>query len=384
MTLAIDKSTWKKVKFGDVAKQVKDRVDPATSGITRYVAGEHMDTDELRISRWGEVGDGYLGPAFHMRFKPGHVLYGSRRTYLRKVAVADFDGICANTTFVIAPSNPKALLPTYLPFIMSSEPFHKHSNGESKGSVNPYVNWPDLAKFEFLLPPLADQQRIADLLWTIEGHRLNLGSEADVLHDRVLSSRVSQLLTGPNEHPTMRLGEIAAWRSGKTPKAGTKAFYHGGTIPWAVIADLEDGPIEDTKTKITKAGADEVGHLVEPGAVLVSMYGTIGRTAIVTRTMTTNQAILAGTPDTKKVTSEFLYWTLRSLAPRLESLGRGATQMNINRSIVAEQQVRVPPIDEQMRIVNAISDIQTSASAVLQEVSLLNDLRASLLGSVFG
>lgn len=80
---------WRRVAFGDVVRQVKDRVDPEASGLKRYVAGEHMDTDDLRLRRWGRIGDGYLGPAFHMRFKPGHVLYGSRRTYLRKVAVAD-------------------------------------------------------------------------------------------------------------------------------------------------------------------------------------------------------------------------------------------------------------------------------------------------------
>ena len=101
---------WTRVKFGDVVRKVSDRVDPETSGIERYVAGEHMDTDDLRLRRWGEVGDGYLGPAFHMCFKPGQVLYGSRRTYLRKVTVADFVGICANTTFVLEPSS-KDLLP---------------------------------------------------------------------------------------------------------------------------------------------------------------------------------------------------------------------------------------------------------------------------------
>ncbi|MCP4002899.1 MAG: restriction endonuclease subunit S, partial [bacterium] len=81
--------------FGDVVRHVKDKVDPEESGLERYIAGEHMNSDDLIIRRWGEIGDGYLGPAFHMRFKPGHVLYGSRRTYLRKVAVADFEGITA-------------------------------------------------------------------------------------------------------------------------------------------------------------------------------------------------------------------------------------------------------------------------------------------------
>src|SRR5262245_23162126 len=96
---------WTRVTFGDVVRQVRDRVDPDKAGLQRYVAGEHMDTDDLRIRRWGLIGDGYLGPAFHMRFKPGQVLYGSRRTYLRKVAVAEFHGVTANTTFVMEPKD---------------------------------------------------------------------------------------------------------------------------------------------------------------------------------------------------------------------------------------------------------------------------------------
>jgi type I restriction enzyme S subunit len=155
---------WTRVAFGDVVRQVQDRVDPDESGLERFVAGEHMDTGDLRIRRWGTIGNGYLGPAFHMRFKPGHVLYGSRRTYLRKVAVADFEGITANTTFVIESKDPKVLLPGLLPFIMQAESFHEHSKKQSKGSVNPYVNFSDLTWYEFALPPLDEQQRLLSAL----------------------------------------------------------------------------------------------------------------------------------------------------------------------------------------------------------------------------
>ena len=158
------KSGWTRVAFGDVVRQVKDRVEPAMSGLKRYVAGDHMDTDDLHIRRWGEIGDGYLGPAFHMRFRPGQVLYGSRRTYLRKVAVADFEGITANTTFVLESKNSNILLPNLLPFIMSTESFHKYSIGKSKGSVNPYVNFSDLATYDLRLPPRQEQQSILSVL----------------------------------------------------------------------------------------------------------------------------------------------------------------------------------------------------------------------------
>ena len=162
------KPGWRRVKFGDVVRQCKEKADPETSGLERYIAGEHMDTDDLRLRRWGEIGSGYLGPAFHMRFKPGQVLYGSRRTYLRKVAVADFEGICANTTFVLEPKNPNELLPEFLPFLMQTEAFNAFSVKNSKGSVNPYINFSDLARFEFALPPMAEQKRLVDLLTATE------------------------------------------------------------------------------------------------------------------------------------------------------------------------------------------------------------------------
>ena len=96
-----DRKGWKRVRFGDVVKQMKEQVDPEADGVERYVAGEHMQTENVHIRKWGTVGDGYLGPAFIRGFRKGQVLYGSRRTYLKKVAVAEWDGVTANTTFVI-------------------------------------------------------------------------------------------------------------------------------------------------------------------------------------------------------------------------------------------------------------------------------------------
>jgi len=162
------RSRWPIVAFGDVARQVKDKVSPADSGLDRYIAGRHMDTDDLRIRRWGIIGNDYLGPAFHMRFKPGQILYGSRRTYLRKVAVADFEGITANTTYVIESKDSTVLLPELLPFIMQTEDFHAFSIQHSKGSTNPFINFSDLAEYEFALPSMCEQRRIAKLLIALE------------------------------------------------------------------------------------------------------------------------------------------------------------------------------------------------------------------------
>jgi len=161
------RSKWERVRFGDVVRQMKEEVDPASGEVERYVAGEHMDTENVHIRAWGNVGDGYLGPAFIRRFRKGQVLYGSRRTYLKKVAVAEWDGVTANTTFVLEAVEGK-LLQELLPWLMLSDRFTKHSVQESKGSTNPYINFPDIAKFEFDLPPLSQQRGIAEILWAAD------------------------------------------------------------------------------------------------------------------------------------------------------------------------------------------------------------------------
>ena len=167
MELNIDKTGWEKVKFGEVAIQQKGIVDIETTTLTKYIAGDHMNSNDLHLRKWGTVGDGYLGPAFIRKFEVGDILYGSRRTYLKKVAVAEFEGITSNTTFVIK-ANTKKINTILLSHLMLSDGFTEHSVKNSKGSVNPYINWKDIADYEFLLPPKDQQARLAELLWAAD------------------------------------------------------------------------------------------------------------------------------------------------------------------------------------------------------------------------
>ena len=165
--LQLDRSDWQLVRFGDVAIQQKKSVNRDNTELTRYVKGEHMCSEELHLREWGELTNEYLGPAFIRKFEQGDILYGSRRTYLRKVAIAHFDGITSNTTFVIK-GNKLNIDKRLLPFVMLSEGFAEHSIRNSKGSVNPYINWKDIANYEFLLPPKNQQDDLAGLLWSLD------------------------------------------------------------------------------------------------------------------------------------------------------------------------------------------------------------------------
>lgn len=231
-----DRRGWKKVRFGDVVRKINEETDPVVDGVERYVAGEHMETENVHIRKWGDVGDGYLGPAFIRRFRKGQVLYGSRRTYLKKVAVADWDGVTANTTFVLEAIEGK-LLQKLLPWLMLSERFTKHSIQESRGSTNPYINFPDIAKFEFALPPLDQQRRIAGILLAVD----QAAQSHQQLEQVALSSRMTLLretFKDRRDYGTCRVDEAGDVQLGQQrhPKyqTGTKSR------PYLRVANVMD------------------------------------------------------------------------------------------------------------------------------------------------
>ena len=168
MTFSIDKSTWRKVRFGDVVNNVNDVVrNPSALGIDRVIGLEHLDPGELAVSRWDTIED---GTSFTRRVRPGQTLFGKRRSYQRKTAYVTFDAICSGDILVFYPKDPEVLLPGLLPFIASSDAFYEVALRTSAGSLSPRTRWSDMAAFEFLLPPLAEQQRISALVGSAHSH----------------------------------------------------------------------------------------------------------------------------------------------------------------------------------------------------------------------
>ena len=171
MSLNLDKSTWKRVAFGDVIDSITDRVDnPSEAGVDRYVGLEHLDPGVMTVQRWDSPDK---VEAQKLRFQPGDVIFGRRRAYQKKVAKAEFEGICSAHALVLR-ARPDYVDPEFLPVFLSSDYFLERAIEISVGSLSPTVNWRDLKVQEFEIPPLDEQERFADLLWAVEGDRRGL------------------------------------------------------------------------------------------------------------------------------------------------------------------------------------------------------------------
>ncbi|TDS13547.1 type I restriction enzyme S subunit [Maribacter caenipelagi] len=258
--LRLDKSKWKLTKFGDVAIQEKGKVDRDNTTLTRYIKGEHMGSEDLHIRKWGDLTDEYLGPAFIRKFEKGDILYGSRRTYLRKVAIADFDGITSNTTLVIK-ANEEKIDKRLLPFVMMSEGFTENSIKNSKGSVNPYINWKDIAKYEFLLPPKDQQVKLAELLWAMDDV---IEGEKEVLNkiEHAYFTLVDNLFSKKKENwEYIRLDKIAKINA-RSLKSNTNPDYEfryldlAGIIEPKVIGELKKMKFSDAPSRAKRVVND--------------------------------------------------------------------------------------------------------------------------------
>src|SRR5438034_6051105 len=157
----VSRKSWARVAFGDVVRLSRARsADPASDGYDRYVGLEHLEPNDLTIRRWGSVAE---GTTFTNVFRAGQTLFGKRRAYQRKVALADFAGVCSGDIYVLEPKDTK-LLPELLPFVCRTEDFLAHAVGTSAGSLSPRTNWESLARYEFLLPPLEEQRVLGSIL----------------------------------------------------------------------------------------------------------------------------------------------------------------------------------------------------------------------------
>ena len=164
--MTIDTSNWDKVTLGDIAQSLTIATkDPLAEGFERYVGLEHIEPGNIHIKSWGNVAD---GTTFTRVFRKGQVLFGKRRAYQKKTAMAEFDGICSGD-ILVCEAIKDVVVPELLPFIVQSDRFFEYAIKTSAGSLSPRTKFKDLAKFTLKLPAKpADQKRIADLLWSID------------------------------------------------------------------------------------------------------------------------------------------------------------------------------------------------------------------------
>ncbi len=152
-----------KFRFDQIAINSTAKKKPVEEDRFTYLGLEHLDSGSLKVTRYGsEVAP--IGEKLIMR--KGDVLFGKRRAYQKKVAIAPFDGIFSAHGMVLRPKE-DVIDKEFFPLFISSDYFLDAAIKISVGSLSPTINWRDLKELEFELPDLDTQRRLAAVLWSM-------------------------------------------------------------------------------------------------------------------------------------------------------------------------------------------------------------------------
>jgi len=167
-------------------------------------------------------------------------LFGKRRAYQRKVAVADFSGVCSGDIYVLESKDPKKLLPELLPFICQTEAFFQHAVSTSAGSLSPRTNWTSLSNFTFALPPLEEQKRIVEILLAVKDQIDALKSQQQA-HFHLVAAQLINFIAHCNKSSTMTVEDLVidGPRNGFSPKVNASE----AGFPTLSISAVRNGQI---------------------------------------------------------------------------------------------------------------------------------------------
>jgi type I restriction enzyme, S subunit len=373
------KPGWKRVKFGDVVRLSKARsANPEADGIERYVGLEHIDPDDLRIRRWGLVAE---GTTFTTRFKPGQVLFGKRRAYQRKVAVADFEGVCSGDIYVFESVDSSVLLSDLLPFICQTERFFEYAIGTSAGSLSPRTNWNSLTDYELVLPPIEEQRKITRLYKASNSYCESLHRAFLV----ALNVELAWLKRVFESYQNLTFDEVSLSKIlEKPPESGVSApptSNETGHWVLALNALSQVGylveqlkPVEPTKAMLSA--------LLHKGDLLISRSNTLDRVGFVGIYNGEKEGAVSF-PDTMMklqvktnlVLPEYLELYLQSPIARRQitsiAAGTSASMKKINKANLQKLSILLPNLQKQQEIIDTRKQITSG------RIDILNRLRQS-------
>ena len=376
-------------RFDEMAVQVKDKVEPEEADVDRYVGLEHIDPESLKIRRWGEPSD---VESSKILFRSGDIIFGKRRAYQRKLAVADVDGICSAHAMVLRPKT-DVVLEEFLPFFMQSDIFMDRAVKISVGGLSPTINWRDLAKEEFALPPLEEQRRIAEILDAADTLRAKY-SEAFAQLDTLLQSTFLHMFGDPDTNPKgweqSPLGQLCGVGSSK--RVFVSEFVEEG-IPFyrgTEVGSLGEGEALTPTLFITHDHYEQLKRhsgVPRPGDLLLPSICPDGRIFIVQDDKPfyfKDGRVLWIKAGESGINSTFLLYFLKAVFVKAYSkIASGSTFAELKIFALKNLVVYVPPREEQDRFTKVFESIEGQKARMRSHLVELDALFASLQSRAF-
>lgn len=307
----------------------------------------------------------------------GDLVINKMKAWQGSLAVSEYNGI-VSPAYHICKITSENICKKYLHYLLRDASYlpeyMRLSTGLRVGQWD--LSFDDFKNIPFLVPSLAEQERIAAFLdaecaeidTVLEKTRASI-EEYKKLKQAVITQAVTKGIRGdrPMKDSGIEwIGDIPAeWdvlnlvahTSMLTPMRDRPENLDG-PIPWVRIEDFEGKYIESSKAGlgVSMKTVKEMNLKVYPvGTILCTSSCIMGKCAIVSRELVSNQRFIGIIPD-RTTDKTYLYYLMTSNAERMNFLSTGALQANLSRSAFEHLKVQFPPYSEQREIAAYLDD----------------------------
>ncbi len=337
-----------RMKFEQFAINKTQKRIPTEADMQTYIGLEHLDSGSLTVTRWGSDVP-IKGEKLIM--KKGDVLLGKRNAYLRRAAVCPHDGLFSAHGMVLNPIE-DVMDPDFFPFFIASDYFFDEAIRISVGSLSPTINWKDLAKLEFNIPPIEKQRDLAEILQSIyltkEAYR-NLMNRTDEL---VKSQFIEMFgLTKDNVHgfDSASIVDVCDFQGGSQPPK--KDWVKQPTEGFVRMLQIRD---------FTQSEKDNVEYVKDSRAlkkcvekdILIGRYGASVGKILKGLSGAYNVAIMKTIPDEEKLNRTYLYCYFLGdefQSYILSTSASRAAQAGFSKEDLRWMNILLPPMELQVR-----------------------------------
>ena len=295
------------MKLEEFARESRATHKGDKSGVP-IVGLEHLIPQEIKFSGY----DVDTENTFTKTFKKGQILFGRRRAYLKKAAIADFDGICSGDITVIE-AIPGKVDPLLLPFIIQNDKFFDYAVSRSAGGLSPRVKWEHLKDYEFDLPPIEEQRILADKLWAAyrlkESYKKLLTATQEMVKSQFIEMFGDTHMRSDHSRQWKEVVEII---NGKDYKS----------------IQVEDGgyPVYGTGGEMARAS----DYLSPANSILLGRKGTIDKPLLIREKYWNVDTAFGAVPDEKVLHYVYFYWHCKTID--FNVLNKGTTLPSLNNS----------------------------------------------------
>lgn len=367
---------WEKTEFGNIVILRNKKYTPKGSENLKCIELECIEKENGNLLYYLNSNTQKSTKTY---FYKNDILYGKLRPYLKKFIYAKDDGVCSSEIWVFSAT--KKINNYFLFLIVQTNKFNYITN-ISTGTRMPRADWDIVSNYPILLPPLAEQEKIAEIL-SLWDKAIEHTKELIAYKEKQKKGLMQNLLTGKkrlhgftDKWKTYIVKELGLVITGKTPNTEKKEYY-GDEFLFITPTDIHYKYTTKTERNLSKSGLNK-SKLIPKNSVLITCIASIGKNTINKSDCAINQQINAIVPN-NNFYYEYIYYYMTFNSPYLlKFAGKSATSI-INKTTFEEIDVTIPPLDEQKAIADILCKADEEIELLKKQLDLYTEQKKGLM-----